>query len=48
MGLFIPIKRICEWFGEEHYDFIYDISKTETECLEVREKEIEVKKNAKQ
>ena len=48
MGLFIPIKRICEWFGEEHYDFIYDISKTEKDCLEIREKEIEVKKNAKQ
>jgi len=48
MGLFIPIKRICEWLGEEHYDFIYDVSKTEKDCLEVREKEIEAKQNNKE
>lgn len=48
MGLFIPIERISEWFGEEHYDFIYDISKTEKDCLKLREKEIEEKKKAKE
>jgi len=45
MGLFIPIKRICEWFEEEHYSFLYDVSETEKDCLEAREKEIEAKKN---
>ena len=46
MGLFIPIKRIFNWLETEHYDFIYDTSKNEKECLELREKEIEAKKGA--
>ena len=45
MGLFIPVERIYEWFEKEHYDFIYDSEKNEKECLEIREKEIEEKKN---
>ncbi len=44
MGLFIGIERILDWLVEEHYDFIYDDSKTEKDCLELREKEIEEKK----
>ena len=44
MGLFIPIKRIYEWWENEHYDFIYDATKTEKESLESREAEIEAKK----
>ena len=44
MGLFIPIERIFDWLTEEHYDFIYDDSKNEKECLELRKKEIEAKK----
>lgn len=45
MGLFIPIDRIYAWLEEEHYDFIYDDTQSEQECLEIREKEIEAKKN---
>jgi len=44
MGLFIPVKRIYEWLAGEHYDFIYDKTKTEKECLELRELEIEAKR----
>lgn len=45
MGLFIPVKRIYEWFEKQHYDFIYDPGKNEKESLELREKELEEKKN---
>lgn len=48
MGLFIPIERILDWLEEEHYDFIYDNSKVEVDCLELRAKEIESKKKAKE
>lgn len=48
MGLFIPIERITKWLEAEHYDFIYDESKNEKESLEVRKKEIEAKKKAKE
>jgi len=44
MGLFIPISRVYNWLEKEHYDFLYDASKTETECLKVREEDIEKKK----
>ena len=44
MGLFIPISRIYDWWEKEHYDFIYDATKTEKESLETREAEIEAKK----
>lgn len=44
MGLFIGIERIYKWLEKEHYDFIYDLSKNEKDCLELREKEIEAKK----
>ncbi len=48
MGLFIPIERIYDWLEEEHYNFIYDNSKNEKECLELRKKEIDAKKKEKQ
>lgn len=48
MGCFIPIERIYAWLEEEHYDFIYDETKNEKDCLELREKEIEAKKKAKE
>jgi len=44
MGAFIPVFRIYTWLEKEHYDFIYDLGKTEKESLEQREKEIEAKK----
>jgi len=47
MGLFIPIVRIYEWLEAEHYDFIFDLSLKEQECLEKRETEIEAKKKVK-
>ena len=45
MGLFIPINRVYTWLAEQHYDFIYDSSKVEAQCLDEREKEIEAKKD---
>lgn len=45
MGLFIPIDRVYEWLEEEHYDFIYDNTKSEKKCLELRESELEKMKN---
>lgn len=48
MALFIPIERIMAWLETEHYDFIYDSKKNEKECLELRKKEIEAKKKAKE
>jgi len=47
MGLFIPIDRIYDWLEKEHYDFLFDSTKTEMGCLEIRKKEIEEKKKAK-
>lgn len=44
MGLFIPIERIYKWMGKEHYDFIFDSTKTEKGSLALRKKEIEAKK----
>jgi len=44
MGLFIPVSRVYEWLEAEHYDFIYDLTKNEKECLEDREAEIKKKK----
>lgn len=44
MGLFIPIDRVYKWLKSEHYDFIFDNSKSEHECLENREKDIEKKR----
>lgn len=44
MGLFIPIERTYDWLEEEHYNFIFDDTKTEKECLEKREEELEKKK----
>ncbi|GAG74834.1 unnamed protein product, partial [marine sediment metagenome] len=48
MGLFVPIERIYAWLEEEHYDFIYDETKTEKECLDLRRTEIEAKKKAQE
>ena len=48
MGLFVPISRIFQWLEAEHYDFIFDETKSEKDCLELRQKEIEAKKKAKQ
>ena len=47
MGLFIPIDRIYDWLEKEHYDFLFDSTKTEKACLELRKKEIGEKKKAK-
>jgi len=47
MGLFIPIDRIYKWFDKEHYDFLYDDTKTEKDGLDKRKKEIEEKKKTK-
>jgi len=47
MGLFVPIERIYTWLEKEHYDFIFDGTKNEKTCLELRKKEIEEKKKAK-
>ena len=47
MGLFIGIERIYDWLEKEHYDFLFDSTKTEMGCLEIRKKEIEEKKKAK-
>jgi len=44
MGVFIPIERIYEWLEKEHYDFIFDSTKTEKECLEIRKKELKGKR----
>uniref|UniRef100_A0A6M3ITC8 Putative trypsin-like peptidase domain containing protein n=1 Tax=viral metagenome TaxID=1070528 RepID=A0A6M3ITC8_9ZZZZ len=48
MGLFIPIGRICDWLKKEHYEFIFDITKSEKDCLDARKKEIEANKAKKQ
>ena len=47
MGLLIPIDRVYNWMEREHYDFLYDETKTEKECLDKRKQEIEEKKKAK-
>jgi len=47
MGLFIPISRVYTWLEKEHYEFLWDSSKTEAECLKTREGEIEKKKAEK-
>ena len=44
MGLFIPATRIYGWLATQHYDFIYDVNKDESECLAEREKDINAKK----
>jgi len=44
MGLFVPVERVYKWFKKEHYDFIYDQTKAEADCLDLREKEIEEKR----
>ena len=46
MGLFIPIDRIIKWLNTEHYDFLFNEKITEKECLDLRKKEIENKKNS--
>lgn len=40
MGLFIPIDRIYEWLEKEDYDFIFDSTKKEKDCLKLREEKI--------
>jgi len=47
MGLFIGIERIYDWLEKAHYDFLFDSTKTEMGCLEIRKKEIEEKKKVK-
>ena len=47
MGLFIPIDRIYDWLEKEHYDFLFDTTKNEKACLELRKTEIGEKKKAK-
>jgi len=48
MGLFIPVSRVYDWLEEEYYDFIFNVAKTEKQCLEDREKEIEKKKESRE
>jgi len=48
MGLFIPVSRVYDWLEDEYYDFIFNIAKTEKQCLEDREKEIEKKKESRE
>jgi len=45
MGLFIPISRVYSWLSEQHYDFLYDKSKSEAECLDNRKEDIKDRKN---
>jgi len=47
MGLFIPISRVYTWLEKEHYDFLYDYTKKEVDCLKAREEEIEKKQAEK-
>jgi len=47
MGLFIPIARVYEWLEREHFEFIYDATKTEQECLDLREAELQKKRDQK-
>jgi len=44
MGYFIPIRRIYNWLEKEHFEFIWDTTKTESDCMVERKKEIEKKK----
>lgn len=41
MGFFVPITRIYEFLDRNHYDFIYDKSKTYEQCKEERERELD-------
>lgn len=41
MGLFIPIFRVYEWLEREHFEFIFDATTTEADCLKLREEEIQ-------
>ena len=36
MGIFIPIERVYNFLDREHYDFLFDKTKTEAECLAER------------
>jgi len=46
MNMFIPIERVYRWFRKEHYDFLYNKTKSEKECLDVRKGEIKEKKES--
>jgi len=48
MGFFIPIDRIYKWLEEENYNFIFDSTKTEKECLKLREERIKKSRENKQ
>jgi len=39
MGFFVPITRIYDLLERNHYEFIYDSSKTYEQCVEEREAE---------
>tara|TARA_Y100000310_G_scaffold320067_1_gene376092 strand:- start:193 stop:1041 length:849 start_codon:yes stop_codon:yes gene_type:complete len=44
MGFFVPIGRVYNFLLEEHYDFLYDSTKTEKACMEDRDKHIKENK----
>lgn len=45
MGLFIPVESIYKWLEDEHYEFIFDKTKTEKQCLSEREEALKKKKD---
>jgi S1-C subfamily serine protease len=47
MGIFIPVERVYNFLDREHYDFLFDRSKTEKECLAERKAELEKAKDGK-
>ena len=47
MGIFIPIERVYNFLDREHYDFLFDHSKSEKECLALRDADIEKQKDQK-
>jgi len=47
MGYFIPIDRVYDWLEREHYDFIFDSEKVESDCMTERDEEIKARKKQK-
>ena len=43
MGFFIPLSRVYDWLEKEHFDFIWDGTKTEQDCTAERKSEIDKK-----
>jgi S1-C subfamily serine protease len=47
MGFFIPVEVVYNWLADEYYDFIFDTSKNEIQCLLNREEALKKKKEVK-